>query len=67
MLFAVMSLVGAYPGFRERLAHGLYFDTADSMMAITGGTGAYSGAGGEMRLDPRDATGSAYEFSCRLK
>jgi hypothetical protein len=49
------------------VVEGPYFDTADSMMAITGGTGAYSGARGEMRLHTRDAKGSAYEFSYRLK
>jgi hypothetical protein len=46
---------------------GPYLDTADSMLAVTGGAGAYSGARGEIRLHTRDAQGSAYEWSYRLK
>ena len=32
-------------------------------LAITGGTGAYAGARGEMKLHARDAKGSEYDFS----
>jgi allene oxide cyclase len=39
---------------------GPYFDTSDSTLAITGGTGAYSSAHGEMLLHARDAT--SYDF-----
>ena len=46
---------------------GPFFDTADTMMAVTGGTGIYSGARGEMRLHARDAKGSAYDFGFELK
>ena len=46
---------------------GPFLDAGDSMMAVTGGAGAYSGARGEMRLHARDAKGSAYDFTYRLK
>lgn len=46
---------------------GPFLDAGDSMMAVTGGAGAYSGARGEMKLHARDAKGSAYDFTYRLK
>ena len=46
---------------------GPFLDAGDSTMAVTGGTGAYSGARGEMRLHARDSKGSAYDFTYRLK
>jgi allene oxide cyclase len=36
------------------------------IMAVTGGTGKYAGATGGMKLHPRDAKGSSYEFSYEL-
>ncbi len=47
--------------------HGPFLDGADSMLAVTGGTGAYSGASGEMKLHARDAKGSEYDFVFSLK
>jgi hypothetical protein len=47
--------------------HGPFLDGADSMLAITGGTGAYAGAMGEMKLHARDAKGSEYDFVYMLK
>jgi hypothetical protein len=41
---------------------GPFFDTADSVMAVTGGTGIYREVRGEMRLHARDAKGSAFDF-----
>jgi hypothetical protein len=41
---------------------GPYYDTADSMLAITGGTGAYRDAHGQMRLHARNAKGTEYDF-----
>ena len=41
---------------------GPYYDTQDSMLAITGGTGAYEGARGQMTLHARNAAGSEYDF-----
>lgn len=41
---------------------GPFFDSGDSLMAITGGTGKYAGAKGSMKLHPRDPTPTAYDF-----
>jgi hypothetical protein len=46
---------------------GPFLDSADSTLAVTGGTGAYNGASGEMALHARDSKGSAYDFTYRLK
>jgi hypothetical protein len=45
---------------------GPFYDDADSVLAVTGGTGAYEGAKGQMRLHARDAKGSAYDFRYEL-
>jgi allene oxide cyclase len=47
--------------------HGPFLDSGDSLLAITGGTGAYGGAKGEMKLHARDAKGSEYDFVYNLK
>jgi allene oxide cyclase len=47
--------------------HGPFLDAGDSMLAITGGTGGFSGATGEMKLHPRDSKGSEYDFIYMLK
>jgi hypothetical protein len=44
---------------------GPYYDTHNSTLAITGGTGAYRGARGQMRLLSR-AKGTQYDFIYRL-
>jgi allene oxide cyclase len=41
---------------------GPYYDTSDSMLAITGGTGAYRDAHGQMKLHARNAKGTEYDF-----
>lgn len=41
---------------------GPFYDTADSVMAITGGTGAYADARGSMKLHSRNDKGSEYDF-----
>ena len=46
---------------------GPFYDSGDSVLAITGGTGAYADARGEMALHARDAQGSAYDFVYKLK
>lgn len=46
---------------------GSFLDTKDSVLAITGGTGIYKGASGEMRLHARDAKGSAYDFTFTIR
>lgn len=43
------------------VVQGPYYDNADSMLAITGGTGAWTGARGTMRLHARSA--GTYTFT----
>jgi hypothetical protein len=45
---------------------GPFLDAGDSVLAVTGGTGAYSGASGEMTLHSRNAEGSEYDFGYTL-
>lgn len=45
---------------------GPFLDTGDSLLAITGGTGKYAGAKGSMKLHPRDATPTGYDFTYDL-
>jgi allene oxide cyclase len=42
---------------------GPFLDGADSTLAVTGGTGKYADAKGEMRLHARDEQGSEYDFT----
>jgi allene oxide cyclase len=41
---------------------GPFMDSGDSMLAVTGGTGRYAGARGSLKLHPRDATPTGYDF-----
>lgn len=43
-----------------------YDDLRDSQLAITGGTGAYRNARGEMTLHARDAAGTEFDFIYHL-
>jgi hypothetical protein len=45
---------------------GPFLDTGDSLMVVTGGTGKYAGAKGSMKLHPRDATPTGYDFTYDL-
>ena len=45
---------------------GAFMDSGDSLMTVTGGTGKYAGAKGQMKLHPRDAKGSSYDFIYEL-
>jgi allene oxide cyclase len=45
---------------------GPFVDTGDSLMVVTGGTGKYAGAKGSMKLHPRDATPTSYDFTYDL-
>lgn len=45
---------------------GPYYDTKDSTLAVTGGTGEYKAARGEMKLHARDSKGSEYDFVYNL-
>ena len=44
---------------------GPYYDTRNSVLTITGGTGAFAGARGQMKLLARDG-GKEYDFSFQL-
>ena len=46
---------------------GPFHDSGDTTLAVTGGTGKYAGAKGEMLLHARDAKGSEYDFKFTLK
>lgn len=48
------------------MVQGPFYDTRDSVLAITGGTGAFTGVTGTMRLHARDAAGSSYDFTYHL-
>ena len=41
---------------------GPFYDTKDSVLAITGGTGSYSSARGQMTLHARNDKGTEYDF-----
>ncbi|HSM97176.1 MAG TPA: allene oxide cyclase family protein [Rhizomicrobium sp.] len=47
-------------------SEGPFHDKGDTMMAVTGGTGKYIGAKGQMLLHARDAKGSEYDFKYTL-
>jgi hypothetical protein len=46
---------------------GPFFDSGDSVLAVTGGTGEFAGALGEMALSARGTGGKAYNFTYRIK
>ena len=46
---------------------GPFLDAADSVMAVTGGTGAYARVRGQMKLHARDAHGTSYDFTYMLQ
>lgn len=46
---------------------GPFYDTHDSVLAITGGTGIYSRARGEMTLHALNANGSLFRFAFKVQ
>jgi allene oxide cyclase len=50
----------------EITIEGPFYDSGDSTMVVTGGTGKYAGAKGSMKLHARDAKGSSYDFTYDL-
>jgi len=48
-------------------AEGPFYDTADSVLAVTGGTGRYDEASGSMKLHARNDKGTEYDFVYNLK
>jgi hypothetical protein len=49
------------------VVEGPFYDAHGSVLAITGGTGAYSRARGEMHLQSRNKKGTAYTFRFVIK
>jgi Allene oxide cyclase len=45
---------------------GPFLDAGDSVLAITGGTGAYAGVRGDMNLHARNPEGTEYDFVYNL-
>ena len=45
---------------------GPFMDVGDSLFTVTGGTGNYAGAKGSMKLHPRDAKATSYDFTYDL-
>src|ERR1700683_2238663 len=45
---------------------GPFLDMGDSLLVVTGGSGKYTGARGSMKLHPRDATPTSYDFTYDL-
>jgi allene oxide cyclase len=50
----------------EITVEGPFYDTSDSVMVVTGGTGKYAGAKGSLKLHSRDAKSTAYDFLYEL-
>ena len=46
---------------------GPFYDASDSVLAVTGGTGSYTHARGQMTLHARDEKGSEYDFKYSLR
>jgi hypothetical protein len=46
---------------------GPFLDKGDSVLAITGGTGKFAGARGQMKLHSRNEKGSEYDFTYELE
>ena len=50
----------------EITVEGPFYDSGDSVMVVTGGTGKYAGAKGSMKLHSRDAKSTSYDFLYEL-
>jgi allene oxide cyclase len=48
------------------MVEGPFYDAGDSVLAVTGGTGKYANARGQMTLHARDAKGTEYDFRFAL-
>jgi hypothetical protein len=48
------------------VVEGPFYDSRDSVLAITGGTGRFATARGDMTLHARNAAGTAYDFRYRI-
>ncbi|MCX7058654.1 MAG: Allene oxide cyclase [Proteobacteria bacterium] len=45
---------------------GPFLDVGDSLFSVTGGTGKYAGAKGQLKMHKRDGKATAYDFSYDL-
>ena len=52
---------------KGQITVGPFLDSGNSVLAITGGTGAFAGATGDMLLSARGTDGKAYNFTYRIK
>ncbi len=50
----------------EITIEGPFFDSGDSVMVVTGGTGKYAGAKGDMKLHARDGKPTSYDLVYEL-
>jgi hypothetical protein len=50
----------------QMTVEGPFYDKKDSLLAITGGTGAYKKARGQMKLHARNAKGTKYDFIYKI-
>jgi allene oxide cyclase len=50
----------------QMTVEGPFYDNEDSVLAITGGTGAYHQARGQMKLHARNAKGTEYDFIYKI-
>ena len=50
----------------EITVEGPFYDSGDSTLAVTGGTGKYAGAKGALKLHVRDAKATSYDFTYDL-
>lgn len=53
-------------GDGQMTVEGPFYDTKDSLLAITGGTGAYKEARGQMTLHARNDKGTEYDFTYEI-
>ena len=53
-------------GDGQIMVHGPFLDAGESVLAVTGATGAYSGVRGEMNLHARNPEGTEYDFVYNL-
>jgi hypothetical protein len=50
----------------EITVEGPFYDSGDSTLVVTGGTGHYAGAKGALKLHARDAKATSYDFTYDL-
>jgi hypothetical protein len=56
----------AKPASRADTVEGPFYDTRNSVLAVTGGTGAYRNVRGEMEIEYHTAAGDCVDFVFHL-